>query len=295
MADSIQDPFDRQAKLYGAYKQTQEAKQLKDQEDLLVRKKDPNSNESRALKQIAPRWGIKVAPEMSAYEIEQMIDPRKMMETEAASRVNFENQKALKAMDNAADIRKYQMERELKKEDKAAEENKKLETIYGVARTEDDAKKIKEAGEQKAKLDSQISELITLRKEKGAELLNRDVVARAQQLSKDLLLTKKNLENLGVLSQSDRDIVDEIIPSDPTQFHFSQMYGQDPTLTKLERFKDDTNRDFQERLKNRVRGYQPPPQEFAQDVLDYAKKHGIAPAQAQAIKDQRTAGQTAKR
>lgn len=136
--------------------------------------------------------------------------------------------------------------------EKAREGLRKRETPYGIARTEDDAKKLKDASELKSKLDSQVNELIQLREKYGAETLNRNAVARAQQLSKDLLLTKKNLESLGVLSQSDKDIVNEIIPDDPLQFDMSQMIGQDPTMTKLKSFKSDTDKDFTERLRNRL-------------------------------------------
>jgi hypothetical protein len=163
---------------------------------------------------------------------------------------------APKTVDPLAQEMRHERLEKIKREN--AEKESETDTIYGKARTPDDAKKLKEAGELKSKLDRQISELILLRKEKGGEVLNRNVVARAQQLSKDLLLTKKNLESLGVLSQSDRDIVDEIIPSDPTQFNASDLpliggLFDDPTLKKLESFKTDTESDFKERLKNRVR------------------------------------------
>jgi hypothetical protein len=139
---------------------------------------------------------------------------------------------------------------DMKRKSEEAESAK--DTIYGKARTPDDAKKLKEASELKAKLDREIDELIAIREAKGAELWDRDTVARAKQLSKSLLLTKKNLETLGVLSQSDLDIVNEIIPSDPTQFDWGQLKGNDPTLTKLKAFKSDTQSDFDSRLANRL-------------------------------------------
>lgn len=117
IADSVEDPLQRQAKLYAGYKQSQEAKSLAEQSEVMKRKRDPTSRESMALKALAPRWGIQVTPEMSASEIEQMIDPRKMMETEATSRISNENQKSLqdrdfeqkkmlKGMDLEGDLRK---------------------------------------------------------------------------------------------------------------------------------------------------------------------------------------------
>lgn len=106
VADSLEDPVARQAKLYGAYKQAQEAKQMKEAESTLAEKKDPNSRKSMAMKALAPRWGVQVTPEMSAFDIEQLIDPKKMMETEAAAKVDFSKQKALKEIEDRQNIRK---------------------------------------------------------------------------------------------------------------------------------------------------------------------------------------------
>lgn len=102
MSDTIADPIERQGKLYGAYKNSVEAKQLGDDEARRKSEKDPNSKESMALKSIAPRWGIKVTPEMSAYEIKQLINPQKMMETEAAANVDFDKQRRLREIENKA-------------------------------------------------------------------------------------------------------------------------------------------------------------------------------------------------
>lgn len=190
--------------------------------------------------------------------------------------------KEVKPIDpEVAEMRAMRLE-EMKR--KAAEAEGAKDTIYGKARTADDAKKLKEASELKSKLDREISELITLRKEFGGEAINRDVVARAKQLSNSLLLTKKNLESLGVLSQSDRDIVDEIIPSDPTEYSFSKLLGNDPILTKLEKFKSDTESDFQARLKNRILpgNDKTPPSNEDLAALEWAQKNPNDP-RAQAI------------
>lgn len=139
-------------------------------------------------------------------------------------------------------------------ESKAArdyEKNQKLETTYGMARTEDDAKQLKSAAETKAKFDSQLQELINLRKDKGVEYLDRNAVARAKQLSRDLLLGYKDLAKLGVLSQSDENILNDIIPADPLGQDWAP--GQDPTLHKLEKFQGDVTRDFDSRLDQRLR------------------------------------------
>jgi hypothetical protein len=93
IADNIEDPVQRQAKLYEAYKSTKDLEQDK-------AKRDPNSKASMAAKQIASRFGVQVTPEMSAFDVEQIMDPKKMLETDAQSRVNFNNQVQLRKLDH---------------------------------------------------------------------------------------------------------------------------------------------------------------------------------------------------
>lgn len=121
----------------------------------------------------------------------------------------------------------------------------------GVALNEDDAKKLKEAKEMKLKFDRQINELISLRKDKGVEYFDRESVGRGKQLSKDLLLTYKNLAKLGVLSQADQDIVDKIIPADPLGQDW--MPWQDSTLHRLVKFKGDLDADYENQLGTRLK------------------------------------------
>ena len=137
---------------------------------------------------------------------------------------------------------------------KLAENEESLMTNYGKARTKDDAKQLKAASEIKTSFDQKISELISIREAKGGEVLDREAVARARQLSKDLLLAYKDMSKLGVLSAADEAILNEIIPADPLQFNASGLVGQDPTMVKLKSFKVDVNRDFENRLNNRIRG-----------------------------------------
>jgi len=142
---------------------------------------------------------------------------------------------------------------------KQQEENYALEVPgFGAARTKEDAKELKDALVQKRKMDSQIQELISLRETYGGEVVNRNAVARAKQLSKDLLLTYKNLAKLGVLSKADEDIINEIIPGDPLEFTpVASMKGQDPILAKLKGFQRDSDQDFQTKLATRMRNYAP--------------------------------------
>lgn len=298
MADTLEDPMARQAKLFEGYKQASEAKKMKEEQELLARDRDPNSKESQALKALAPRWGIQVTPEMSAYEIKQMIDPRKMMETEAQSRVSFDNQKALEAIRHRNDMEKFKTEKEIQATTKTNEKAEKLEldrkertTQFGVARTNEDAKALKSAAEIKENFDRKLEEMIQLRTDhNGGAILNREDVARGKQLSKDLLLAYKDMSKLGVLSAADEKILRAIIPDDPLEYNspLAAIQGQDPTMARLKKFKEDAEKDFQSRLKNRLEVYEGgSTKKYEQDVLDYAKKFNITPDEAQKVKDKR--------
>jgi hypothetical protein len=133
------DPIEQQAKLYQGYKQSQEAKSLRDDDVLRTRKRDPNSNESKALKALAPRWGIQATPEMSAFDIEQMIDPKKMMETEAKSRVDFNNDMAKLRFSKNADLEKFQAEQGIRSAEKREEKSKLSEKQLGDVSQYDDS------------------------------------------------------------------------------------------------------------------------------------------------------------
>lgn len=244
--------------------------------------KDPNSQRSIAFRNALKASMPKVADSfgsdfdlLSAADQSLIMEPiklREQLDEKKLSRQMLMNDKAqARALQQTLAEEKL-AERKAAKDEKRDKDIRERMTTYGIARTADDAKQLKEATELKKSLDAQINELIALREAKGAELLNRDVVGRAQQLAKDLLLTKKNMEKLGVLSESDKDIVNEIIPSDPTQFHFSQLVGQDPTMTKLKAFKSDTERDFNERLKTRLEGGLPMSTQDRQ-ALEWAKSN----------------------
>lgn len=148
-------------------------------------------------------------------------------------------------------------------------------TIFGEARTSEDAKKLKDAAELKDTFDRQLNEMISLReKHGGGATMNREDVNRGKQLSKDLLLTYKDLSKLGVLSQSDMSILNQIIPDDPLAYDFQP--GQDSIMSNMQKFKKDTEMDFNSRLKNRL--LNPPIQQPQIDpkVESFMKKNNIS-------------------
>lgn len=137
------------------------------------------------------------------------------------------------------------------------EKDQKLTTPFGMANSEEDAKKLKDAYESKSNFDNKINEMIELRKShKGGALMDREAVSRGKQLSKDLLLEYKNMAKLGVLSAADEKIINAIIPADPLEYNspVASLQGQDPILNNLQKFKGDSDKDFQTKVSTRVRG-----------------------------------------
>ncbi len=117
-------------------------------------------------------------------------------------------------------------------------------------------KQLKVGIESKANFDGKLDELIALRtKHSGGAVLNREDVGRANQLSKDLLLSYKDMAKLGVLSASDEAILNKIIPSDPLEYNspLAAIQGQDPILENMKKFKADSEKDYQTKLGNRLR------------------------------------------
>lgn len=214
-------------------------KTYQESEALKAKERDPNSEESKMAQDLAKRMGYKGDPSTITAEQFKQFSP-------SLSKIYDIEQKKLDRAE-ARDERRFQQGI------KMDEKMQGLKTPYGLANTVDDAKQLKEAHESKQAFDSKIQEMIDLRKKYGGEAFNREAVARGKQLSKDLLLEYKNMAKLGVLSKSDEDIINAIIPADPLEFSAASLVGQDPILHKLEKFKEDSDRDFSTRVQTRTR------------------------------------------
>lgn len=216
---------------------------------------DPNSSQSvsfrkmmeRSFPDVAKSYGDSWA-NVSAGDQDNIFKPLKLRED-----IDSRKQQAqilAGQRSDAAETRKALQEQKLD------EKMQGLKTPYGIANTEDDAKKLKEGHESKKNFDEKLNEMIKLReKHGGGTILNRNDVARAKQLSKDLLLEYKNMAKLGVLSQSDEAIINAIIPEDPLEYNspLAAIQGQDPVLHKLKSFKSDSDKDFSNRIATRTR------------------------------------------
>ncbi|WP_413581106.1 hypothetical protein [Bdellovibrio sp. HCB288] len=204
-------------------------------------RKSIEANFPNVAKQYGEMWG-----NVTADDQERLFKPLQLKESIEARK----EQARILASDRAEN----RAQRDSDKQARLDEKMQGLQTPYGLANTIDDAKQLKEAHESKKNFDSKIQEMIDLRKKYGGEAMNREAVARGQQLSKDLLLEYKNMAKLGVLSKSDEDIINKILPEDPLAFHFAEAAtGQDSILSNLQKFKGDSDRDFQTRVGTRTR------------------------------------------
>jgi hypothetical protein len=185
---------------------------------------------------------------VTADDQESIFKPLQLKET-----INGRNQAAQIAAGQRADAQALRRDALTQKLD---EKEQGLKTPFGIANTTDDAKQLKAAFESKQNFDNKINEMIQLRTDNsGGALFDRDAVARGKQLSKDLLLEYKNMAKLGVLSQSDENIINAIIPADPLAYNspIASFQGQDPILHTLKKFKGDSDKDFHTRVQTRTR------------------------------------------
>jgi hypothetical protein len=115
LANSIEDPLTGQQKAFAYLKQKREMGA--DQSN-----SDPNSTVSKAKKALALKYNLNITPEMSGYDVDQLMDSRKMNETQAQSTVEHNNRMdELKFGKNA--------DREKMREQEALEERRRLNEI----------------------------------------------------------------------------------------------------------------------------------------------------------------------
>lgn len=150
------------------------------------------------------------------------------------------------------------MMQELKQGQTLGEKQQKLfiPELNQFALSEDDAKKTKAELAETSNLLSQLNELIALRKSKGAEVMDRDAVARSQALAKSIQLTLKSdaFAKLGVLTGPDLAILESLVPSDPLESNISTWTGglaPDTTLSQLDEVRSQLERGVTSKLKSR--------------------------------------------
>ncbi|OPZ24296.1 MAG: hypothetical protein BWZ03_00236 [bacterium ADurb.BinA186] len=221
---------------------------VKDQDSYLAAKSLAISKGIKEAEQLPNTYDPQVIGSLKAQYQKASLTPSQQME---------DSRKREEAQARLAELQDRRLERKDLINLRNEEKQMALTTPYGLANTPDDAKIIKEAHEAKMSLFSQVDEMIKLRqKYGGGAIMEPDDQGYATQLSNDALLAYKNLKKLGVLSKSDEDIVNAIIPKDPLRLRGAAevISGQDAVLSKLVNFRDNKSKDFASGIQARIRG-----------------------------------------
>lgn len=256
----------RQARLNDFDKNRQFALNDMNDKEMLAKKEremDPNSQESKLAQKLAMDMGLPQdqAMKLTAAQFNQFspaLQKRYDLQQRQLDRQEARDERRFLAGERSLERKEALAQRmEDKKERQELAQSEKmqaLQTPYGLANSVDDAKQLKDAHEAKKNFDNKLEQMIALRKKHdGGALFNREDVARGKQLSKDLLLEYKNMAKLGVLSQADENIINAIIPADPLEFKAAGLLGQDPIMSNLKAFKQDSDKDFATRVATRTR------------------------------------------
>lgn len=128
-------------------------------------------------------------------------------------------------------------------------------TLISYAPDKESARKLRESIEVTIDANQTIDDLIKLRSEKGAEVLDRDSVALAKQNSRSLQLKLKELETLGVLSKTDiEEFLNPLVPKDPLAAGPKQMtfglYDSDPIMETMKNLKKIFNQKVQAKIRS---------------------------------------------
>mgnify|MGYP006921299073 CR=1 FL=1 len=161
-------------------------------------------------------------------------------------------------VEDPAQARKFEYEKGQDFEKKTREKEMKfVAPLNQYAQTEQDAKDVKSAITTKDSLEKMIDDMTALRSKYPGGTIdprNSEDISRAKLLSTRALLKIKNLETLGVLSKSDIELVNQMIPSNPLEVNPSGVFfGKDPTSAQLDELKKILNEDHTNFLK--IRGF----------------------------------------
>jgi len=198
----------------------------------------------------------------------------------ASAILSRDAESALKKDPSNADA--YFAKIELSDPKKAADLRERFIPGWGLAQTKTDATTLKDGIAIKKNFDENIDAMIELRKKyEGGTFFEPDDISRGTQLSNKALLAYKDMSKLGILSAMDTKILNAIIPPDPLTLRgpVAVARGQDPVLTKLEKFKQDSDKDFKTNLGLRLSGGQ----QSAEQALEAHSKINQLPPNQKAI------------
>ena len=112
IASDVQDPSERQGKLYQAYKQAKDAEKVQNESADDAKLRDPNSVFSQYSRNRAKADGHSVDETMSANDVMKFYDAKKMDEIKANSAVDFQKQKSLHEMQNRSTSKEKALDRQ---------------------------------------------------------------------------------------------------------------------------------------------------------------------------------------
>lgn len=135
-------------------KDAADLKDLMTREEIEMAQKDPNNRQSVIARALAKKYNLPVQDTDSYKDVSQFMDPKKMMETEAASNVDFSKQAQLRKMDQGFREKESNLDRNLKRE-----LDDKNDKVKAAEKGEKSKQAMNEINDRYTNMKSNISEL----------------------------------------------------------------------------------------------------------------------------------------
>lgn len=130
---------------------------------------------------------------------------------------------------------------------KTQEEAERFIPGIGLAQTKEDREKIATGLEETAAFNRLINEAIKIREEEGGTLVSKNK-GRLEAIKTDLILKLKTINKLGVMSDSDKQMLEDIVP-DLTRF---DTPGRSPVVDLLKYLQNESKAKVAKQLQLRV-------------------------------------------
>jgi hypothetical protein len=283
----MDDPATRQAKLFQAYKGAKEVEGFKKQDAEEAQMKDPNSQRSKAFKAFAQKRGIEIGDDASAYDVMQIMDPKKITESEA----DTQRQRAINQESNSFKAKESQLDRQSAYQLKNMEEQQKL-----ALKKSPEEKLRSLSGTDKARYDNVLMVLKGL-DDMGAALDagkntfmpigDNDYTAAERRATEGY----GRMQSGGAINTGEEKKFGATLPGMRDVKEMQRKKILDQRGEMLSRLKtlgftpEEANYQPKEFKYGKTEATEP---QFEADVIEYAAKHGMSPQTAQSIKEQRS-------
>lgn len=127
---------------------------LATKQEMELAQRDPNARQSLIARALAKKYNLPVQDTDSYKDVSQFMDPKKMMETEAASNVDFSKQAQLRKMDQGFREKESNLDRNLKRE-----LDDKNDKVKAAEKGEKNKQAMNEINDRYTNMKSNISEL----------------------------------------------------------------------------------------------------------------------------------------